>query len=72
MVRNKAYPQQSLVSMPNLKSEGTNGKLVAHARSPTHSNDVLNGIGSGERGPSEAAIDPLSQVCTNRALQGTP
>ncbi|KAJ4372799.1 hypothetical protein N0V86_008165 [Didymella sp. IMI 355093] len=65
-VRNKAYPRQFLVSMPNLKSEGTNGKLVAHARGPTQSNDALNGIGSGERGPSEAAIDPLSQQILKR------
>lgn len=29
-----------------------------------HSNDAQNGSGSDGRRPSEAAIDPLSQVCT--------
>lgn len=56
-----------------LRREGTNGKLVAHARSPTspttRSNDTLNGSGGGERHSSEAAIDPLSQVRTDRALR---
>lgn len=50
--------------------EGTNGKFVAHTHIPTsptaHSKDASNGVGSGERDSSEAAIDPLSQVSTNR------
>lgn len=56
-----------------LKSKGTNGKHVAHARSPTaptaQSNDASTGRGGGERGSSEAAIDPLSQVCTDAAFR---
>ncbi|KAF1922827.1 WD40 repeat-like protein [Didymella exigua CBS 183.55] len=50
--------------------EGSNGKLVAQARSPTSPttrlNDTSNGDGSGERRSSEAAIDPLSQQILKR------
>ena len=52
------------------RSKGTNGRLAASVRSPTspsgQSSDVPNGTGSDGRGSSEAAIDPLSQVCTTQ------
>lgn len=56
-----------------LRLKGANGKHVASARSPTsptpQSRDTSNGNGSGGRGSSETAIDPLSQVRTNRAFR---
>jgi hypothetical protein len=61
----------TFVSMLISKSKGTNGRFAASVRSPTsptgHSSDVPNGTGSDGRGSSEAAIDPLSQVCTMQA-----
>lgn len=52
--------------------KGTHGKHVSHARSATSPtaqlNDASNGNGGGERASSEATMDPLSQVCTNRAF----
>src|SRR5690242_9513369 len=49
-----------------IETVATNGKLAANLRSPTsptQSNEAQNSNGSEERGTSDAAIDPLSQVC---------
>jgi len=48
----------------------TNKKLTAKLRSPTSpsamSNDTPNRTSLDARGPAEAALDPLSQVCLHR------
>jgi hypothetical protein len=52
----------------------SNKKLAAKLRSPTSpsalSNDTTNRGSAEGRRPSEAAIDPLSQVCPHRGCKG--
>ncbi|KAJ4320105.1 hypothetical protein N0V94_003575 [Neodidymelliopsis sp. IMI 364377] len=55
------------------KGEVTNGKLVAKLRSPTsptaHTNDAQNSNSNDGRNPSDAGMDPLSQVCTYKGMR---